>query len=410
MLYQFYEMSHAAVAPLRHAAVASRDLLVDPTNPFASMPGVRATAAAIEMFVNATKRYAKPEFELNETIIDGEAVTVSEEVVATLPFCDLLHFRRARPGLSDQPVLIVAPMSGHFATLLRGTVAAMLPHHDVYITDWRDARDAPLSAGRFGLEEYIHYLVRFMEFLHAHHGERPAALGVCQPGVPLFAAGALMAMQENPARPCAMVLMGSPIDTRISPTEPNVLAETRPLGWFRDNVITSVPWPHAGFMRRVYPGFLQLSGFMAMNMDRHVDAHIRQFKNLVRGDGDSAAAHRKFYDEYLAVMDLTAEFYLETIERVFQKHELPQGEFTIDGETLRPEAIRDIALLTVEGGKDDITGLGQTEAAHALAPKLPNKLKEHYTHPDVGHYGVFNGGRWRKDIQPRVARFLAAAR
>ena len=246
MLYQFYEISHAAVAPLRHAAVASRKFLTDPANPFAETIGVRTAAAAIDMFANATKRYAKPEFGLSETVIDGQSVPVVEEIALRLPFCDLVHFRRGgrAEGRSDQPVLIVAPLSGHFATLLRGTVAAMLPRHDVYITDWRDARDVPLSDGRFGLDDYIAYLIQFMEFLHNLHGERAAAMGVCQPGVPLFAAASLMSQDQNPARPSAMVLMGSPIDTRVSPMEPNRLAETRPLSWFRDNVISTVPWPH----------------------------------------------------------------------------------------------------------------------------------------------------------------------
>ena len=413
MLYQFYEMSHAVVAPMRQAAQASRDVLRSPVNPFSPTLGARAAAAAFEMFVNATKRYAKPEFELAETVVNGEPAAVVERVVLRKPFCDLLWFKREtslRGAPPQQKVLIVAPMSGHFSTLLRGTVAAMLPDHEVFITDWRDARDVPIAAGRFGLDDYVDYLIEFMRFLHMADGERAAAIGVCQPGVPLFAASALMAEDADPARPSSITLMGGPIDTRISPTDPNKLASSRPLSWFRDNVISSVPWPHAGFLRRVYPGFLQLSGFMAMNMDRHVDAHIKQFKNLVRGDGDSAAAHRKFYDEYLSVMDLTEEFYLETVERVFQSHDLPRGAFSVHGRPVNPSAMRDVALLTVEGGKDDITGPGQTEAAHALTPNLPASLREHYVHPDVGHYGVFNGGRWRRDIQPRIARFLAETR
>ncbi len=413
MLYHMYEFSHAAVAPWRQAAVASRDMLRNPANPFAGTLGARAAAAAFELFANATKRYAKPEFEIEETIVDGRAVKVVEEVVDRKPFCDLLHFRRETPegtGRRDQPVLIVAPMSGHFATLLRGTVMAMLPRHDVYITDWVDARNVPLAQGRFGLDDYIEYLCDQLRVLHARHGERAAALGVCQPGVPLFCAASLMAEDADPARPSGLVLMGSPIDTRVSPTEPNRLACSRPLTWFRDNVISLVPFPHRGFMRPVYPGFLQLSSFMAMNIDRHVDAHIKQFRNLVRGDGDSSAAHRKFYDEYLSVMDLTAEFYLETVDQVFQRHLLPKGEMTVRGRPVRPDAIEDVALLTIEGGRDDITGLGQTASAHDLCTRLPERMREHYVHPEVGHYGVFNGGRWRRDIQPKVAQFLAAQR
>ncbi len=409
MLYQFYELSHAAVAPWRQAAVASRDMLRNPANPFSNTIPARATAAAFEMFANATKRYAKPEFGLDQTIVDGVETTVFEQVVWDKPFCNLLHFKRDGEHVArrnDPPVLVVAPLSGHFSTLLRGTVAALLPNHEVYITDWVDARNVPIAAGAFGLDDYIVYLIEMLQFLHKETGERPATLGVCQPGVPLFCATSLMAEDNDPARPSSVTLMGSPIDTRISPTEPNRLATTRPLSWFRDNVISTVPWPHPGFMRRVYPGFLQLSGFMAMNMDRHMDAHIKHFRNLIRGDGDNAAMHRKFYDEYLAVMDLSADYYLETVERVFQTHELPKGEMFVDGRKVRPDVIKDIALLTVEGAKDDITGLGQTEAAHRLASKLPQKLHEHIVHPDVGHYGVFNGSRWRKDICPKVAAFI----
>ncbi|MEO1331039.1 MAG: polyhydroxyalkanoate depolymerase [Pseudomonadota bacterium] len=413
MLYQFYEISHAAVAPWRQAAVASRDMLRNPANPFAQTLGARATAAACEMFANATKRYSKPEFGLETTFVDGRETPVSEKVVWRKPFCDLLWFKREGvevERLNQPKVLIVAPMSGHFATLLRGTVAAMLPDHEVFITDWTDARNVPLAAGRFGLDEYVEYLIEMMRFLHEAGGERASVMGVCQPGVPLFCASSLMAEDEDPARPASVVLMGSPIDTRINPTEPNRLAETRPLTWFRDNVVTTVPFPHAGMMRRVYPGFLQLSGFMAMNMDRHMNAHVKQFRNLIRGDGESTAAHRKFYDEYLAVMDLAAEFYLETVDRVFQRHLLPKGEMTISGRPVRPEALRDVALMTVEGGKDDITGLGQTEAGHSLAARLPDALRLHYVHPEVGHYGVFNGSRWRREIQPRVASFVAKHR
>ncbi len=411
MLYQLYEFSHAAVAPLRQAAVASRDLLRNPANPFSETLGARATAAAFEMFVNATKRYAKPEFGLDATFVDGVETEVDERVVARLPFCDLLWFQRdGAEKRRDPPVLIIAPMSGHFATLLRGTVEAMLPTHEVYITDWTDARNVPFSDGRFGLDEYIDYLIEFAQRLYEAHGERPHSLGVCQPGVPLFCATSLMAEDEDPARFASITLMGSPIDTRVCPTEPNRLASTRPLSWFRDNVITTVPWPHRGFMRSVYPGFLQLSGFMAMNLDRHMDAHLKQFRHLVRGDGDSAEAHRKFYDEYLSVMDLTAEFYLETVDKVFQRHLLSTGEMTHRDRPIRPAAVRDIGLLTIEGGRDDITGLGQTESAHALATKLPASMRTHYVHPDVGHYGVFNGGKWRRDIQPRVAEFIRAMR
>lgn len=411
MLYHAYELTHAAITPFRTAAKLGMRSLRHPFNPFASTLGARQTAAAFEMFVNATRRYGKPEFGIEEVEIDGDAFPIIEENVLELPFCNLLHFQRDGVDREDAPVLIVAPMSGHFATLLRGTVQAMLPGHEVYITDWIDARSVPLSEGRFGLDEYIDYVREFSELLYTLHGERPHVMGVCQPGVPVLAAASLMAEDEDPHRPVSIVLMGSPIDTTRSPTEPNVLATTRPLSWFEKNVIVTVPWPHAGFMRRVYPGFLQLSGFMSMNMDRHVDAHVQHFNHLVRGDGESAASHREFYDEYLAVMDLTAEFYLETIETVFQKHLLPEGRMRYrDERAVRPAAITDIALMTVEGEKDDITGRGQTAAAHVLCENLPGELKFHWEQEKVGHYGVFNGRRWRTSIQPKIAGFLADAR
>ena len=410
MLYQFYELSHAAVTPWRHAAVAGRDMLRDPANPFAATLGARATAAAFEMFANATKRYAKPEFGLDTTVIDGEETPIKERVVMRKPFCDLLWFKRdsVRAATQNAPkVLIVAPMSGHFATLLRGTVAAMLPNHEVFITDWIDARNVPLTEGVFGFDDYVDYLIEMIQFLHRSGGERVTVMGVCQPGVPLFCAASMMAEDNDPALPSSIILMGSPVDTRINPTEPNRLATTRPLSWFRDNVISTVPWPHPGFLRRVYPGFMQLSGFVAMNIDRHMNAATKQFRNLVRGDGESAAAHRKFYDEYLSVMDLAAEFYLETIERVFQQHSLPEGQMRVRGRLIQPSAINDMGLMTIEGGKDDITGEGQTHAARDLAHNIPERMKLRYTHPDVGHYGVFNGGRWRRDIQPKIADFIA---
>ena len=412
MLYHAYELTHAAIAPARSAAKLGIRTLRNPFNPFANTLPARTTAAAFEMFVSATHRYGKPDWEIEETEVGGQTSAIVIEAVDERPFCDLIHFRRDDVvGRKDAPVLIVAPMSGHFSTLLRGTVEAMLPEHEVYMTDWIDARDVPLSEGRFGLDDYIDYVRGFCELLHKIHGERVNVMAVCQPGVPVLAATALMAEDDDPFRPASVVLMGSPIDTTRSPTEPNVLATTRPLSWFEKNVIVTVPWPNMGFMRRVYPGFLQLSGFMSMNLDRHVDAHVQQFNHLVRGDGDSAAAHRSFYDEYLAVMDLTAEFYLETIETVFQKHSLPRGEMTYRDERLiRPAAITDIGLMTVEGEKDDITGRGQTSAALGLCENLPGEFKMHWEQERVGHYGVFNGSRWRTSIQPRVAEFIADRR
>ena len=412
LLYHAYEYTHAAMGPMRTAARMSSQVLRNPFNPFAISLPARATAAACEMFVNATKRYDKPEFGIEETEVAGEVVPVFEEIVLSLPFCSLRRFRRdsvIADARNDPKVLIVAPMSGHFATLLRGTIEAMLPEHDVYITDWVDARNVPLAEGSFDLADYTDYVMDFCRFLSTD-GERPAIMAVCQPGVPVLAAASLMAEDKDPARPASVILMGSPIDTRINMTEPNRLATTRPLSWFEKNVVVTVPWPNPGFLRRVYPGFLQLSGFMSMNLDRHMDAHVDQFRNLVRGDGDSAAAHRQFYDEYLAVMDLTAEFYLETVEKVFQTHALPTGTFVLRNRTIRPEAIQDVGLMTIEGEKDDITGRGQTKAAHVLCTNLPDEKKMHYVQEKVGHYGVFNGSRFRGKIQPKIRDFIRARR
>jgi poly(3-hydroxybutyrate) depolymerase len=405
-------MTHAAIGPMRTMARVSNQVLTSPFNPFAATYPARATAAACEMFVNATRRYGKPIFGIEEAEVTGEQVPVVEEVVLAKPFCNLVHFRRASPiaeARNDPKVLIVAPMSGHFATLLRGTVEAMLPEHEVYVTDWIDAREVPLAQGPFGLDDYVDYVVEFCRLLAAD-GERPAVMAVCQPGVPVLVAASLMAEAEDPARPASMILMGSPIDTRINQTEPNRLAQTRPLSWFEKNVIVTVPWPNKGFLRRVYPGFLQLSGFMSMNLDRHLDAHFDHFKHLVGGDGDSVAGHRAFYDEYLAVMDLTAEFYLDTVEAVFQKHLIPTGQYRHRGQLIRPAAIRDIGLMTIEGEKDDITGRGQTEAAQDLCTGLSERRRLHYVQPRVGHYGVFNGTRFRTQIQPKMRDFIRAGR
>jgi len=412
VLYHAYELTHAAMGPMRTAARVSSHALRNPFFPFAASLPARATAAACEMFVSATTRYGKPEFGLNVTEVDGAQVNVIEEVVHAKPFCDLVHFKResaAADARNDPKLLMVAPMSGHFATLLRGTVEAMLPEHEVYITDWKDARDVPLSDGAFDLADYTEYVCEFARFLAAD-GERVAVMAVCQPGVPCMVAASLMAEDNDPARFASLVLMGSPIDTRVNETEPNRLAQSRPMTWFEQNVIVTVPWPNAGFLRRVYPGFLQLSGFMSMNLDRHVDAHMDHFRHLVQGDGDSAAAHRAFYDEYLAVMDLTAEFYLQTVETVFQKHALPKGEFKHRDHLVKPQAVRDIGLMTIEGEADDITGRGQTEAALGLCTNLPDAKKLHLLQPKVGHYGVFNGSRFRRHIQPKIRDFIRANR
>jgi poly(3-hydroxybutyrate) depolymerase len=412
MLYHAYEMTHAAISPMRAAAQMSRQIMLHNCNTLPANYGARAVSAALDMFIDATRRYGKPEFGLKTTMIDGVKTPVAEEIVWSRPFCDLLHFKRtskAAMNRKDPKVLVVAPMSGHYATLLRGTVKAMLPEHEVYVTDWVDAREVPVGLGSFDLDDYTDYIIGMLEHLSAD-GERVAVMAVCQPGVPVMAAASLMAKDGNPARPSAMILMGSPMDTARNPKQPNELANQKSLSWFENNVVVLVPWPGRGFMRRVYPGFFQLSSFLAMNVDRHVDAHVTQFRNLVRGDGESSEGHRRFYDEYLAVMDLTAEFYLQTIERVFQKRLLATGDYRYRDRLVEPQAITDIGLMTVEGEKDDITGLGQTEAAHDMATNIPKSRREHLAVEGVGHYGVFNGSRWREIIQPKVRDFIRAQR
>ena len=409
MLYHAYEMTHAAVSPMRSMARMGQDMLTHPMNPLSATYGARTSAAMCEMFISATRRYAKPDWMLDETEVDGVTTPVEIETVYELPFCRLLRFCRnstAAEARKDPKVLIIAPMSGHYATLLRGTVKSMMPEHDVYVTDWTDARDVPLTEGAFDLDDYTEYLIEFCQYLFEEGGTRPAVMAVCQPGVPMMVAATLMAMDEAPARPASVTLMGSPIDTASNPKKPNELATQRPLSWFENNVIVRVPWPNKGLFRRVYPGFMQLSGFMSMNLDRHVNAHTEHFRNLIKGDGDSAASHRRFYDEYMAVMDLTAEFYLQTIERVFQKRLLAIGKYRHRDTLIDPAAITDIALMTIEGEKDDITGLGQTEAAHRLVSNLPANKAVHYVQKKVGHYGVFNGSRWRGEAQPRVRDFI----
>lgn len=408
MFYQMYELNHAAVQPLRALADATRLFCSNPLNPFADTPWGRTVAATAELFERTTRRYGKPAFGLAGTTIDGKAVEVAEKVVWSRPFGSLLHFRRHLPAGTrpDPKILMVAPMSGHYATLLRGTVEAMLPHAEVYITDWADARMVPVSSGRFDLDDYIDYVVDMLNFL----GPDVHVLAVCQPSVPVLAAVSLMEARGDRNAPATMTLMGGPIDTRRNPTAVNLLAEEKGIGWFRDNAIMQVPFPAPGFGRDVYPGFLQLSGFMSMNLDRHITAHREFFMHLVKNDGDGAEKHRDFYDEYLAVMDLTAEFYLQTVETVFIRHALPKGRMTHRGTPVDPAAIRDVALLTIEGENDDISGLGQTEAAHGLCVNIPAARKAHYMQPAVGHYGVFNGSRFRSQIVPRILDFIAAHR
>lgn len=404
-LYWAYEMLYAGLNPSRALADVTRLYFKNPLNPLAHTTYGKTIAAAAELFERSTRRYAKPDWRLDYTVVGGERAPLNISSVWERPFCRLLHFERMFCQVPRRPqpkLLIVAPMSGHYATLLRGTVEAFLPNHDVYITDWTDARMVPVSEGGFDLDDYIDYIVSILHFL----GGGTHVVAVCQPSVPVLAATALMEANNDPYAPRSMVLMGGPIDTRSNPTAVNKLAEQRGTDWFRRNVISKVPFPHPGVMRDVYPGFLQLNGFVSMNLDRHLDAHQDLFFHLVRGDGDSATKHKEFYDEYLAVMDLAAEYYLQTVDTVFVRHALPKGEMTHRGVPVDPSKIRNCALLTVEGENDDISGVGQTEAAHRLCVNIPDERKAHYLQPGVGHYGVFNGSRFRAEVAPRIADFV----
>jgi poly(3-hydroxybutyrate) depolymerase len=406
--YQMYEASHLAMAPARAWSDAAMLWFKTPFNPLTYTPFGRNLAAGAELFERMTRRYGKPHFGLDGTVVDGREVTVTERIVWERPFCKVIHFAREGriPANRSAKLLIVAPMSGHYATLLRGTVEAFLPTHDVYITDWADARMVPIAIGDFDLDDYIDYLIDMCRSLGSTSpGTRLHTLGVCQPAVPLIAAVALMGADSDPLAPASMTLMGGPVDTRRSPTAVNKLAEDRGTAWFRANCLETVPFPYPGVMRRVYPGFLQLSGFMAMNFDRHVNAHQDMFYHLVKDDGDAAEKHRDFYDEYLSVMDLTAEFYMQTIETVFVQHALPKGEMVSRGRRVDLGQIRNTALMTVEGENDDISGVGQTYAAQELCTGIPDDMKRHHLQLGVGHYGVFNGSRFRSQIAPRITDF-----
>jgi poly(3-hydroxybutyrate) depolymerase len=406
MLYHLYELNQAALSPARAAADACRLLFRNPLNPASYTALGRGAAAALELFERTTRRYRKPAWDIHETEVKGHKVAVRERTLIAKPFCNLVHFERDVSRwrrLNDPKLLVVAPMAGHFSTLLRGTVRDLLPHYDVYVTEWQDARFVPRAAGSFDLDDYIEYVT---EFIQGFDGN-VHVMAVCQPTVPVFAAVALMEAAGDRAIPRSMILMAGPIDARESPTAVNSFAEARSLDWFQRNVITQVPWPYPGVMRNVYPGFLQLSGFMGMNFDRHVTAHRELFHNLIRGDGDSADKHREFYDEFLAVMDLSAEYYLQTIETVFLEHKLPKGQMVHRNRLVDPSKIQKVALMTVEGEKDDISGIGQTFAAQILCTNLADSLRAHHLQPGVGHYGVFNGSRFRAEIVPKIRDFIA---
>ncbi|MAS86395.1 MAG: polyhydroxyalkanoate depolymerase [Micavibrio sp.] len=407
MLYHMHDLFNASLTPARTTAEAIKSFWDSPYMPEVLKPYGRSIAAGAEVFERATRKFGKPQFGLDHTTIDGKKVAVTEKTVKELPFCSLLNFSR-KTDRKDPKVLVVAPISGHYATLLRGTVEALLPHHDVYITDWMDVRLVPLSEGKFNLDSFIEYLINFIREL----GPDIHVIAVCQPAPAVLATTALLAGWDDKNQPLSITLMGGPIDPRISKTAVTEIAEQKPLSWFERNVITSVPWYYPGSGRSVYPGFIQLGGFMSMNLDLHMGSSLQFYQHLVQGDGESADKHRKFYDEYMAVMDLPAEFYLQTVKEIFQTYALPRGVMKWrDPETdklhdVDTTKIKKTAILTIEGEKDDISALGQTLAAHDITPNLPANKHFHYMQKDVGHYGIFNGSRWRKHIMPRVRHFI----
>ena len=401
MLYHAFDMQKNWLAGASALATAGAQVMQHPANPLGYFGGSPMFASALEVFAHAAAPRGKPRFELYETVVDGKTVRVAEAVEARRPFGQLKHFKHE--GVKDAPkLLIVAPMSGHYATLLRGTVERMLPGHDVWITDWRDARNVPLDAGKFDLDDYIDYLIAWLE----HIGPGAHMLAVCQPSVPSLAAAAVMAASKHKCRPRTLTMMGGPIDTRKAPTAVNAHATTRPYAWFQENVIATVPAYYPGAGRRVYPGFLQLAGFMSMNLGNHMMSHWEMFRHLVDGDGESADKTKEFYDEYRAVCDMTAEFYLQTVDVVFQRHLLPKGEMLHRGQAVDVGAIDDIAILAIEGERDDISGIGQTKAALTIATALPADKKKYLMAKGVGHYGIFNGRKWREEIAPVVEKWI----
>jgi poly(3-hydroxybutyrate) depolymerase len=406
MLYDAYEVQRSLLTSASKLAGLGAGWLSNPTNPFGYSSMGPLVAAGLEVFAHASAPRGKPEFGIEEVLVGKKAAQVDEDIALRKPFGQLKHFRKVG-AVAGEPLLIVAPMSGHYATLLRGTVERMLPKHDVFITDWRDAKLVPAGEGSFNLDDYIDYLIEFSETVLKATGKRPHVLAVCQPSVPAYAATAIMNADKHPARPKTLTMMGGPVDTRKAPTAVNSLATERPHAWFQRNVIATVPMIYPGSGRKVYPGFLQLAGFMTMNLGSHLISHWEMFKHLVVGDDESADATRHFYDEYLSVCDMTAEFYLQTVDVVFQRHLLPKGEFEHRGRRVDPKAIKDTPLLAIEGERDDISGIGQTKAALDLATELAASKKQYLLAKDVGHYGIFNGRKWREKIAPVVEKFVA---
>ncbi len=403
VLYNAYEMQRSLLAGASAFANMSAELLQSPGHPASYFGGGPVLASALEVFAHAAAPRGKPAFGLTSTVVDGVTVAVREEIVLKMPFGQLKRF--VKDGVESAPrLLIVAPMSGHYATLLRGTVERMLPGHDVYITDWRDARQVPLADGLFDLDDYIDYLEAFLERI----GPGAHMLAVCQPSVPCYALACLMSAKTHPSRPRTLTMMGGPIDTREMPTSVNDVATARPHAWFAQNAIQTVPFMYPGAGRRVYPGFLQLTGFLAMNLGSHMQSHFAMFKDLVKGDDDAADATKDFYEEYRSVCDMTAEFYLQTISTVFQDHALPKGTMMHRGMRVDPAAITDIAILAIEGERDDISGIGQTQAALKISTALPTAMKKYHMAKGAGHYGIFNGSKWRNGVAPVVEDWIAA--
>jgi poly(3-hydroxybutyrate) depolymerase len=404
MLYELYDANRAALAGASAFANGTASWLNHPMNPWSYTEFGGVTAAAMDVFAHASQPYGKPAFGFTHTQINGKKIAIEEEIVARAAFGQLKHFVRKAPGLEKQPkLLIVAPMSGHFATLLRGTVEQMLPDHDVYITDWRDARNVPVRDGRFDLNDYVNYLIGYLEQI----GSGAHILAVCQPSVPATIASIYMNITKHKCAPKTLTMMGGPVDTRESPTTVNTMAMQRPHAWFERNVIATVPSWYGGAGRKVYPGFLQLTGFLGMNLGSHMISHWNMFRHLVKGDGESAESTKEFYDEYRSVCDMTAEFYLQTIDQAFQRHLLPKNQFVHEGVTIDFGKLTKTALLAIEGERDDISGIGQTKAALTLAKNLPAAKKHYYLAKGVGHYGIFNGRRWREMISPVVKGFIA---
>ena len=407
MIYQLWQTQQDLQFPFRMFAESAGRVLNSLEPVVAAMPlaapFIRRTSAALEMVAQSRTTHSRPAYDFTTVRVGNRDVEVTEEAVLETPSGTLLHF--AKDSSVQQPrVLVVAPMSGHFSTLLRGTVEVLLPDHDVYITDWTNARDVPVSAGTFGFDEFTEHVIRFLEEL----GPGSHVLAVCQPAPATLAAVAVMSEERNRATPATMTLMAGPVDTRVSPTKVNELAQSKPIDWFKKNLIGTVPGRYAGAGRRVYPGAIQLQAFMAMNVQRHIRAHRNQFANIVAGNAEAQAAHRRFYDEYFAVMDLPAEYFIETVERIFQKHDLPEGRLTYHGRPVRPEAIRRTALLAVEGERDDICAIGQTMAALDLCPNIPLSNRFYHLQTGVGHYGVFSGKRWANEVYPKVRTLIEA--